>query len=181
MTIRLGVLKCPLAICRLEPDHGIPPWALRGGLVFGDEDRRRAFGCLPNRPGTRGRPVVERLAGHPGGWVDGPRRGRRAGASGLAGRGISLCAVSTFDTNDMLVREGQLVEAIEALADLGNEFVEQPARSTWQGGDAEQPEQGRQGPDEGRVLTAGFESGGDAVGRLKLGGDDDPGQGASMG
>jgi hypothetical protein len=125
MKLRLAVLEGPLAICRLEPDQGIPEWATRGDWFSvtrtGDElsvvcPSSQVPGGIRSSMGWRAIRVV--------GSMDLGEIGVLARlATCLAACGVSLFAVSTFDTDYLLVGEDRLAEAIEALTNSGHEFV----------------------------------------------------------
>ena len=121
--MKLTLLDLPLAICRLDPAVALPAWATGGAfwsitktpeelsIICGDaqvpEDVHagrdwRAFEVAgPMDLGSTG--VLASIAGP------------------LAAAGISLFAVSTFDTDYILVRGERAVEAAAALRAAGHE------------------------------------------------------------
>lgn len=124
--LALTVLPSTLAVCRLAPDSPIPGWATGGmlsiaartpdelSLVCADE-------AVPD--GT----IAER------GWralqVDGPLPFDTVGvmaalAVPLAQAEVSIFAVSTFLTDYVLVRAGDLDWAVEALRTAGHRVEE---------------------------------------------------------
>lgn len=116
--LTLSILTTPLAVARLDPASGVPPWVdWSGPLVSVTRTAEEvsvvcADGCVPE--GVR----AER------GWralkVDGPLDFALTGilarlAVPLAEAGISIFAVSTFDTDYVLVRAETLDEAVATL------------------------------------------------------------------
>lgn len=127
-SLTLHVLPGEFAVCRLPGDAAVPTWAhlsatgpgappfvsvtrvgselsvvLPAALAPADAHAERGWRCL----GIRG-PLEFSLVGVV------------AGISGaLAGAGLSLFVVSTFDTDYILVRAAKLNEAISALASAG--------------------------------------------------------------
>jgi hypothetical protein len=109
------------AICRLEPNAPVPAWVPRA--VFSSitrTDTELSIVCAQDAvpPGVR----AER------GWrlvgVQGPLDlsmvGVLAGlATPLAAAGVSIVAIGTFDTDYVLVRDGDLPRAVDALAAAG--------------------------------------------------------------
>ncbi len=123
--LTFSVLAQRLAICRLAPDAALP----------------RALTFLPFWSATRTpeefslvvpeERVLEEWKCESG-WrclkIEGPLdlslTGIMAGVSAtLAGAGISIFAISTFDTDYILVRAADLDKAIEALTAKGHEVV----------------------------------------------------------
>ena len=118
--MKLRVLPDLLAVCRLEPDAAVPAWfparGLRSATWTADE---LSLICLDSSAPRSGR--VER------GWralmVEGPLDFALTGvmsslASPLAAARISLFAISTFDTDYLLVRD--LEGALKALRGAGH-------------------------------------------------------------
>ena len=123
--IRISILAETYAIHRLPPDAALPAWATSGGAEFitisrtGDE----LSILLPQGHG----PAEESERGWRGFKLVGPFSfdavGILAAITGaLARRGVSLLAVSTFETDYVFVKETQLADAIAALRDTGYEF-----------------------------------------------------------
>lgn len=122
MPLQLQVLPERLAVCRLEPTDALPGWASQG-----------AFWCIA-RTSDELSVVCEQgyvPAGvrTEGGWralkVLGPLNfaltGILAGLAGvLAVAGVSIFALSTFDTDYILVKEDSLGAAIAALREQGH-------------------------------------------------------------
>ena len=119
--LQLSILPTRLAVCRLGKSQPIPPWATNGGFFSVTRtDDELSIVCeeahIP--PGVQ----VER------GWrglkVEGPLdfslTGILAGLAGtLANAGISLFAISTYDTDYVLVKEPDLEKTIGALSQAG--------------------------------------------------------------
>lgn len=110
------------AVARLDPHEGLPDWALSSPFHSltrtGDE---LSVVCLQSAlpPDLAAERDLRCLA------VRGPLCFSETGilqslADPLARAGVSLFAVSTFDTDYLLVPEGQLPRAIEALAGAGH-------------------------------------------------------------
>lgn len=115
--MKLTVQPEILAVCRLGPTDAIPPWATAGGF-FSVTRTRDELSIVCEEARVPADVKAER------GWrtlkVEGPLdfslTGILAGLSGtLAAAGVSLFAVSTFDTDYLLVREAALGRAVEAL------------------------------------------------------------------
>ena len=122
MRLTLSLLKGRFAVCRLAPGHEVPAWASGGAFASitrtGDElSVVCAEGAVPE--GTR----CER------GWrilrIEGPLNFELTGilasvGAPLAAAGVSIFAVSTFDTDYVLVREETVERAIAALGAAGH-------------------------------------------------------------
>ncbi|MGI6083513.1 MAG: ACT domain-containing protein [Limnochordia bacterium] len=124
LKLRMTVLDGVYAVCRLDPRSGMPSWAtgsFRSITQTGDElSVVCPQECVPSG-------VL-----HEGGWriikVIGPLDfaliGLMASISrALAEAGISIFALSTYDTDYVLVKAVQLERAVEALTSRGVEFV----------------------------------------------------------
>lgn len=122
--LRLFVRRERLAVCRLSPDSKVPPWATEA-----------EFFSLTRTPDELSLVCPESLVtadtACEGGWramgIEGPLDfslvGVLAGITGpLAGAGFSVFAVSTYDTDYVLVREDELRAAISALQGAGHEI-----------------------------------------------------------
>ena len=118
----LDVLAGRLAVCRLPPDAPVPAWAWGGAVQSVTRTDAElsvvcAEGAVP--AGVR----AER------GWralrVRGPLPFDAVGvlasiAAPLAAAGVSIFSLSTFDTDVVLVREGDLDAAVAALGGAGH-------------------------------------------------------------
>ena len=121
-SLSLAVLPLPFAICRLEPNAQVPPWCWTDGL------------CAVTRTGQELSIVCLEAAVPPAvqserGWralqVDGPLDFELTGILAaltlpLARANISIFALSTFDTDYVLVRDTQLQQAVRALHEAGH-------------------------------------------------------------
>lgn len=124
--MQLRVLPETLAVCRLDAGAPLPEWALRArGLVSITRTAQELSvvceeSCAPvDAKAERGWRAFE-VAGP----LDFSLTGILASiATPLAAAGVSLFAVSTFDTDYVLVRAPKLEEASEALATAGFEIL----------------------------------------------------------
>jgi hypothetical protein len=120
--LKLNVLASRLAVCRLPPDEPIPAWAHYG-----------EFTSITRTPDELSIVCAEEYAPPDArcefGWralaVAGPLEFSLTGvlaslAAPLAQARVSIFAISTFDTDYVLVREANLTEAIEALSRAGH-------------------------------------------------------------
>ncbi|MDN5326539.1 MAG: uncharacterized protein PWP41_1235 [Moorella sp. (in: firmicutes)] len=118
----LIILKEELAVCLLQQDAPVPGWALKGNLV-----------SITRTPDELS--LVCPAAGVPSGvkcekgWrclmVKGPLAFSLTGILAalvvpLANHGISIFAISTFDTDYLLVKEKDLERAIQVLSREGH-------------------------------------------------------------
>ncbi len=126
--LRLSVLPGRLAVCRLDAGAAVPAWAAMegddgGGSIVSVSRTAEELSIVCPEPrvpaAIAGESRVER------GWrafkVEGPLdfalTGILARLSGcLAEAGVSIFAISTFDTDYLLVREAQFAMASTALA-----------------------------------------------------------------
>jgi hypothetical protein len=123
----LEILPDRLAICRLEPDRADLDWDLGEGLLsvtFTDQE----VSVVCEEAFAPADAVIER------GWrclrVEGPLEfsavGVLASLTGpLAAAGIPIFALSTFDTDHILVRSSNLDPAVDALRAAGHEVIEE--------------------------------------------------------
>ena len=125
-TLRLSLLPEPLAICRLPPSALIPAWAMIGSFfTLTRTDEELSIVC----PAAR---VPEEVTCESGwralkvaGPLDFALTGVLASLAGpLAQAGISLFAVSTYDTDYLLLKEERLAQAISALRAAGHQLEE---------------------------------------------------------
>lgn len=122
MNLTLSLHKERFAVCRLAPGDEVPAWA--GGGEFTSVTRTRdelSVVCA-----ERAMPEGIRCEG---GWrvfeIEGPLdfglTGVLASVAGpLAAAGVSIFAVSTFDTDYVLVREETVERSIAALGAAGH-------------------------------------------------------------
>ena len=114
-----------LAICRLAAEAPFPPWALEPGAFLSITRTPEELSLVCPQSSV---PAGIRCEG---GWralqVDGPLDFALTGILAsltvpLAEAGLSLFALSTFDTDYLLVREAQLSEALGALRKAGHQI-----------------------------------------------------------
>ena len=117
----LVVLDRPFAICKLEPGAKVPEWA--GGEICSITRTPEELSVVCDAEGVPEQLTCERD------WrclkVEGPLDFSLVGVlasitAALAAARVSLFAVSTFDTDYLLVREGDLDAAIRALKAHGH-------------------------------------------------------------
>ncbi|MDP9312816.1 MAG: ACT domain-containing protein [Chloroflexota bacterium] len=120
--LSLAILPQRFAICRLEPQAPVPPWCWTDGLCAVTRTQHElSIVCLEV--------AVPAAVQSERGWralqVDGPLDFGLTGvlaalAVPLAQAHISIFALSTFDTDYVLVRETQLERAVRALREAGH-------------------------------------------------------------
>jgi uncharacterized protein len=125
--MNLAVLDTVLAVCRLEARDGLPPWfglapPLSAAVVRGGE-----LTIVAPQDSVPDGVVAER------GWraleVAGPLDLTMTGVMGalsgvLAEAGIALFAVSSYDTDVLLVRADALDRAVSALRAAGHDVAD---------------------------------------------------------
>jgi hypothetical protein len=124
--VKLFRLPTALAVCRLDPAGGLPPWfalepPLAAAVVRGGE---LTLVCPEDAVPASAELVAERgwAALEVAGPLDLTLTGVMASLSGaLAEAGVALFAVSSFDTDVLLVRARQLADAVAALRAAGHE------------------------------------------------------------
>jgi uncharacterized protein len=122
MALRLFVLDCKLAICRLGARDDVPQWANTGTFTSITRTGSELSIVCQEESVPEG---VERQPGWRVLQVEGPLAFELTGilasiAQPLTAAGVSLFAVSTFDTDYVLVREAQLDAAVAALRAAGH-------------------------------------------------------------
>ena len=124
--LKLALIEGRLAVCRLEPGAAIPGWAWGDGAFVAVTRTRSELSIVCTEA-----QVPEGIA-REGGWrileVEGPLDFALTGilaalAGPLAKAGISLFAVSTFDTDYVMVKEERLEAAVAALAEAGHRIA----------------------------------------------------------
>ena len=124
--LRLRLLPERCAVCRLDPDAAVPDWAAQGSL-WSISRTGRELSIVCGEAAVPGDVLAER------GWrvleVAGPLDFALTGilaalAVPLAAAGISIFALSTYDTDYVLVRQAQLAAAITALRRAGMQIDE---------------------------------------------------------
>lgn len=121
--MKLSVSAGRYAVCRLEADEPAPAWAEGAGFVSVTRTADElSVVCREERVPAETRAEHGFRLLKVAGPLDFALTGVLASLSGaLAGAGVSLFAVSTFDTDYLLVRETDLDRALEALAEAGHE------------------------------------------------------------
>jgi hypothetical protein len=118
----LELLSYELAICRLGPDENLPEWALPAGFFsLARTDDELSVVC----PQDLVPPGIEQDGGWRGLKVCGPLDLSQVGvlaslAQPLAEAGITIFAVSTYETDYILVREDDLEPAVSVLRRAGH-------------------------------------------------------------
>ena len=123
--LSLQLLPEMLAVCRLEPDASVPDWAMQGS--FSSITRTaNEVSIVCAESGLPEGAKAER------GWralrVEGPLDFALTGvlarlAKPLAEMGISIFALSTYDTDYVLVRDRDVRSAVAALRAAGHHVV----------------------------------------------------------
>jgi len=121
-SLNLTVLPGRFAICRLQPDDEPPAWAWTGSFSSVTRTAGELSVVAPEDA------VPEEVQGNRG-WrclkVEGVLDFALTGilvslAAPLAAAGVPAFAVSTYDTDHLLVREMDLPTALDALTDRGH-------------------------------------------------------------
>ena len=120
--VELTTLPGRLAVCRLEPDAPVPDWVPTTGFVSITRTPSELSLVIPETPVPEGVAVET-------GWralvVAGPLDFSLVGilaslAAPLAAAGVSLFAISTYDTDYVLVKEDRLEQSVAALRSAGH-------------------------------------------------------------
>ncbi len=121
-TLRFARLAGSFAISRLSPGHAVPDWALRGAFFsITSTAEELSVVCLQAQ-------VPPGIA-HEGDWaclkLQGPFPFSETGilssfVQPLSERAIPVFAISTFDTDYVLVKQGWVDQAVAALRDAGH-------------------------------------------------------------
>jgi hypothetical protein len=114
-----------MSVCRLDPTAEVPDWAIAGGFFSVTRTAEELSVVCPEDS------VPEDVRCE-GGWralkLEGPFEFSEVGvlasvAVPLAEAGVGIFAVSTFDTDYVLVKEEQLEPAVAALRGRGHEVL----------------------------------------------------------
>jgi len=121
--LNLSVQKAHLAICRLSPEAQIPDWASNKADFTSITRTNEELSIIC--PESYTPPTAKQESGYRLIKVAGPLDFSLTGilaslASPLAKAGISIIAISTFDTDYLIVKEDKLEEAIKALRLAGH-------------------------------------------------------------
>ena len=123
--LRFFLLAGQMSICRLDATSMVPDWAVEGGFFSVTRTDDELSMVCPEE-------VVPDEARSEGGWrmlkLEGPFEFSEVGvlasvAAPLAEAGVGIFAVSTFDTDYVLVKEEQLRPAVAALRGRGHEVL----------------------------------------------------------
>ena len=119
----LTVLPAPLAICRLDPLAATPAWAWEAREFLTISRTPTELSIVADEAAVPPELAAER--GYRALRVDGPLPLGMVGifarlAVPLAGAGVPIFPIATFDTDYLLVRENTLSQAIAALARAGH-------------------------------------------------------------
>jgi hypothetical protein len=123
LKLSLSILPETLAICRLEKDDGIPGWALGGSFVsITRTSEELSIVCTQ----TQVPEGVRRDAGWRCLKVEGPLDLSATGVlasflTPLARERISVFALSTYDTDYLLVKEENLEKTVKVLSQKGHQ------------------------------------------------------------
>jgi uncharacterized protein len=123
-SLALRVLPQTFAICRMPAEAELPAWALAGGWASITRTAAElSIVCEASRVPGEVRKVGPWRAMEVQGPLDFSLTGIMAVLAGaLAGAGISLFAVSTFDTDYILVKAETLEDAVHVLRNAGHKF-----------------------------------------------------------
>jgi hypothetical protein len=123
--MNLSHLPGTFAVCRLAPDAEVPAWAWRDrsllSITFTQDELSIVCPATSVPAGVRSEQRWSAIK------VEGPLDFSLIGilsalAAPLAAAGISLFAISTFDTDYLLVKEPQLARARQVLQEAGHTF-----------------------------------------------------------
>lgn len=121
--LSITVLAGTFAVCRLDPGSGVPSWALAGSDFLSITRAVDELSIVALESVVPGTVKAER------GWrcfrLEGPFPFELTGiltsvADPLRNAGIGIFAISTFDTDYVLVKAGDLGRAITALENAGH-------------------------------------------------------------
>ena len=120
--IKLIVSDLPLAVCRLGGADPIPGWAVQGAFFsITRTTEELSVVCPENLVPVDVRAETGWRALRVAGVIDFSVTGVLAGLTApLAEAGISVFALSTYNTDYLLVKEHDLGRAIEVLRDAGH-------------------------------------------------------------
>ena len=122
MTIALSVLPETFAICRLAPATPIPKWALDSFSITRTRDELSIV-CAQRDVPAGIRCERDWRALKVDGTLDFALTGILASlAAPLADAGISIFAISTYDTDYLLVKETNLPRAVQVLFAAGHKI-----------------------------------------------------------
>jgi len=122
MPLTLTLLPEPLAVCRLDPHSAPPEWAWSGPLVSITRSADElSLVCAAAQVPPDARAELPWRALKVAGPLDFSLTGILASlAAPLAEAAISIFAISTYDTDYVLVRAGQIDAALDSLRRAGH-------------------------------------------------------------
>ncbi|MCU0568473.1 MAG: ACT domain-containing protein [Oculatellaceae cyanobacterium Prado106] len=113
-----------LAVCRLEPTQSLPDWALQGFFSMTRSPTELSIVCVQTQVPSEIQAETDWRCLRVEGVLDFSLTGILAAlATPLAEAGISIFALSTYDTDYLLVKQDQLTRAIETLKQAGFEVM----------------------------------------------------------
>jgi hypothetical protein len=123
--LTLTLLPDTLAICRLEMESEIPPWALTGGFSSITRTAEELSVVCSQEAVPVGIRCEEAYRCFK---VEGPLDFSLTGilaslTTVLAKAGVSVFAVSTFDTDYLLIKGEQVEQTIEVLTEAGHQVI----------------------------------------------------------
>ena len=124
--MNLALLDTGLAICRLDPAAGMPAWFVLAPPLSAAVVRAGELTLVAPEDAVPADVVAERgwRAIEVEGTMDLALTGVMAELSGaLAEAGVALFAVSTYDTDVLLVRADQADRAVDALRGAGHQVA----------------------------------------------------------
>jgi hypothetical protein len=123
--LTLSLLPHTFAICRLGPEADIPSWALGGEFFsFTRTQAELALICPQEKVPEKTRCEKDFRCFKVGGPLDFSLTGILSSLTiPLAQAGISVLALSTFDTDYLLVKEAHVDSAVQKLSQAGHRFV----------------------------------------------------------
>jgi len=121
--VSLVILRDLFAVCRLRADENIPGWALSGGFCSLTRTSDELSIMCPQEHVPEG---VQAIKGWKSMKVEGKLDFTSVGilsslTSSLAHAGISMFAISTYDTDYLFVKETDLDRAVAALRKAGHD------------------------------------------------------------
>ena len=123
--LTLSLLPHTFAICRLGPEADIPSWSLDGDFFSVTRTQEElSLVCLQEKVPENIRCEKDFRCLKVGGPLDFSLTGILSSLTiPLAQSGISVLAISTFDTDYLLVNEAHVDRAVQKLSQAGYRFV----------------------------------------------------------
>ena len=112
-------------ICKLAPDAGIPEWALTSSIFsITKTNEELSIVCVQTKPPTDLKAERDWRCFRVKGTLDFGLTGVLASlANPLAQAAISIFAISTFDTDYLMVKQSSFEKAVTVLSKAGHEVV----------------------------------------------------------